>query len=390
MIKTDYDSTLDWTDTYDKNILADSAESILNKIIMKIHTLKLPVYAEYNLTPNELDMLYRYPLYVGVNHNSDIELAKQLVRKAKECGADCVKFQTFKADRVVTENAPKAKYQLKTTDPEESQIEMLKKLELPTDAYKEIIQCCQENDIIFLSTPYNIEDVEFLNDLGVPAFKLASISAAEPWFAAYTAKKGKPIILSTGMATIGEVDETVHAIRETGNDQLILLQCTTNYPSRHEDANLLAMQTMQKAFGLQIGYSDHTLDDTACIVSVALGSTVIEKHLTVDNTLPGPDQSTSYDPGEFTRLVRVIRNAEKVLGTTRKEPCEIEKKNAIGMRRSLVAKNYIAKGVIITEKMLSFKRPSTGIPPKEISKIVGKKAIGNIPIDSLIDWDMIH
>jgi N-acetylneuraminate synthase/N,N'-diacetyllegionaminate synthase len=326
---------------------------------------------------------------VGVNHNSDIELAKQLVRKAKECGADCVKFQTFKAERVVIENAPKAKYQLKTTDPGESQIEMLKKLEMPEEAYNEIIQCCQENEIIFLSTPYNIEDVEFLNDLGFPAFKLASISVAEPWFAAYTAKKGKPIILSTGMATIGEVDETVHAIRETGNDQLIILQCTTNYPSRHEDANLLAMQTMQKAFGLQIGYSDHTQDDTACIMSVALGAKVIEKHFTLDRTLPGPDQSSSYEPKKFSELVRKIRNAEAVLGSERKEPCEIEKENAVGMRRSIVTKANISKGVVISTEMLTFKRPAAGLAPKFLHEIVGCKARRNIPINSLIQWSDI-
>ena len=334
-----------------------------------------------------------HPVFIiaeaGVNHNGDIKLAKQLVREAKECGADCVKFQTFKADRVVIENAPKAKYQLKTTNPGESQIEMLKKLEMPEEAYKEIIKCCQENEIIFLSTPYNIEDVEFLNDLGVPAFKLASISVAEPWFAAYTAKKGKPIVLSTGMATIGEVDETVCAIRVTGNKQLILLQCTTNYPSRHEDANLLAMQTMQKAFGLQIGYSDHTQDDTACIMSVALGAKVIEKHFTLDKTLPGPDQSSSYEPKKFAELVRRIRNAETVLGSERKEPCEIEKENAVGMRRSIVTKANISKGAVISTEMLTFKRPAAGLAPKFLHEIVGCKARRNIPVNTLIQWSDI-
>ncbi len=326
----------------------------------------------------------------GVNHNGDIELAKRLVEEAKKSGADCVKFQTFKAERVVTENAPKAKYQLQMTDPEESQINMLKKLELPGESYKEIIQCCHENEIIFLSTPYNIEDVEILNDLGVPAFKLPSISAAEPWFAAYTAKKDKPIILSTGMATLGEVDETVRAIIDAGNEQLILLQCTTNYPSQHENANLRAMQTMQKAFGLQIGYSDHTQDDTACIVSVGLGAKVIEKHFTLDKTLPGPDQSTSYEPEEFARLVSNIRNAEKVLGSAKKEPCEIERENIKGMRRSIVAKQDITKGSVMNEGMLTIKRPATGLPSKYFFDVVGRKTRSDISTDALISWDQIQ
>ena len=322
----------------------------------------------------------------GVNHNGDLELAKQLVREAKNCGADCVKFQTFKATRVATKQAPKANHQLKTTDPGESQVDMLKKLEMPEEAYKKIIQCCQENEIIFLSTPYNIEDVDFLDQLGVPGFKLASISAAEPWFADYVAKKDKPIILSTGMATLGEVDETVSAILETGNDQMILLQCTTNYPSRNEDTNLRAMQTMRDTFEVLVGYSDHTQNDTACIVSVALGATVIEKHFTLDKALSGPDHLTSYEPKEFTRLVGRIRDAEKVLGSTRKEPCKIEKKNAVGMRRSIVSSQDISAGSYITDNMLTFKRPAKGLAPRYFEEVLGKKARRDIQADSHIKW----
>ena len=322
----------------------------------------------------------------GVNHNGDLDIAKQLIIEAKRSGADCVKFQTFKAERIAIHDAPKANYQLKTTDPTESQIDMLKKLEMPEDAYYELIECCKKNEIIFLSTPYSKEDVDFLNILGVPAFKLASITAAEPWFAAYTGSKGKPVILSTGMATIEEIDKTITAIMKTGNKNLILLQCTTNYPSRYEDANLLAMQTMQKEFGLLVGYSDHTQDDTACIVSVALGASVIEKHFTLDKTLAGPDQSTSANPDEFSRLVSNIRKAETVLGSIKKEPCEIEKQNLIGMRRSIVAKKFISKGTVITEEMLTFKRPATGINPSLFEKIVGRKAKININEDSRIKY----
>ena len=322
----------------------------------------------------------------GVNHNGDVEMAKELVQAAKECGADCVKFQTFKAERIAIHNAPKAKYQLKTTDPSESQIDMLKKLEMQENAYYEIVECCKQNKIIFLSTPYSKEDVDFLNILGVPAFKLASITAAEPWFAAYTASKGKPVILSTGMATIKEVGITVNEISRTGNKQLVLLQCTTNYPSRYEDANLLAMQTMQKEFGLLVGYSDHTQDDNACIVSIALGASVIEKHFTLDKTLAGPDQSTSANPKEFSRLVNNIRKAESILGSEKKEPCEIEKQNLHGMRRSIVAKKNISKGTVITEEMLTFKRPATGIHPNLFEKIVGREAKKNINEDSFIEF----
>jgi len=322
----------------------------------------------------------------GVNHNGDVGMAKELVQAAKESGADCIKFQTFKAERITRHNAPKAKYQLKTTDPSESQIDMLKKMEMPEHAYYEIVECCKKNKIIFLSTPYSKEDVDFLNILGVPAFKLASISVVEPWFAAYTASKGKPVILSTGMATIQEIGITVNEISKTGNKQLILLQCTTNYPSRYEDANLLAMQTMQKEFELLVGYSDHTQDDTACIVSIALGALVIEKHFTLDKTLAGPDQSTSANPDEFARLVSNIRKAETVLGSKKKEPCAIEKQNLLGMRRSIVAKKFISKGTVINEEMLTFKRPATGINPSLFEKIVGRKAKININEDSFIKF----
>lgn len=326
---------------------------------------------------------------VGVNHNGDLELAKKLIREAARCGADCVKFQTFKAERVVLSDAPKAHYQLKTTSVDESQLDMLKSLEMSMDAYVEIIKCCEEEGVLFISTPYNVEDVDFLDELGVSAYKLASIHAAEPWFARYVAKKNKPIILSTGMATMSEVDASVRAIKETGNNDLILLQCTTNYPSKIEDSNLLAMKTMQDAFNLVVGYSDHTDDDTACIVSVALGAKVIEKHFTLDKSLPGPDQTTSANPVEFSVLVKNIRNAELSLGTMIKEPCDIEKINEKGMRRSVVAKCNIDKGVEITDDMIALKRPSSGISPMYLDEILGRKTLTAISKDDLITWSDI-
>jgi N,N'-diacetyllegionaminate synthase len=321
---------------------------------------------------------------IGVNHNGNLELAKQLIREASLCGADCVKFQTFKADRVATKDAPKAAYQLQTTAKNESQVDMLKKLEMSMDSYREIIECCKENNVLFISTPYNIEDVDFLEELGVSAYKLASIHASEPWFASYVAKTGKPVILSTGMATLAELELTIGKMTETKNKQIMLLQCTTNYPSKLEDTNLLAMQTLAEKFNLIVGYSDHTTDDVACIVSVGLGAKVIEKHFTIDKSLEGPDQSTSANPEEFSRLVQAIRSAELVLGSNVKEPCEIEKQNMHGMRRSIVAKCNIKKGEILDMKSITFKRPSKGLEPRYFEEIIGKRTVRDIIIDEFI------
>lgn len=323
---------------------------------------------------------------VGVNHNGDLNLAKDLISKAAECGADCVKFQTFKAERVVVADAPKAHYQLKTTDAGESQLEMLRKLELDKGFYKEVLKCCEREGVFFMSTPYNEEDLEFLEDLGVEAYKLASIHAAEPSFAAHVASTGKPLILSTGMATLGEIDQALRAIRATGNDQVVLLQCTTNYPSNAEDTNLLAMQSMRDVFGVLAGYSDHTVGDIACIASIALGARVIEKHFTLDKTLPGPDHTSSSEPEEFRSLVEKVRLTEKCLGSSYKHPTDIEIKNSVGMRRSIVAKKEIVAGTELKNEHLTFKRPGTGLSPALLRQILGRKIRKEIAADQLIDW----
>lgn len=324
----------------------------------------------------------------GVNHNGDAGAAVALVRAARACGADCVKFQTFQAERIVTAGAPKADYQLQTTDAAESQIAMLRKLELPEAAYPPLLEECGRSGILFLSTPYSVEDVDLLDRLGVAAFKVASGQIIEPAFLRHVAAKGKPVFLSTGMATLAEVDEAVRTIRETGNDQLVLLQCTTNYPSRPKDANILAMRTMQAAFGVPVGYSDHTQSPVACIAAVALGACVIEKHFTLDRSLPGPDQSSSADPEEFCRLVAAIRETEAVLGTGVKQPVEAERRNSSAMRRSLVSAVPIPSGTVITREMLTCKRPGTGIPPKRLDEVVGRVAARDIPRDALLapEW----
>jgi N-acetylneuraminate synthase/N,N'-diacetyllegionaminate synthase len=325
----------------------------------------------------------------GVNHNGDIDMAMRLVRKAKRIGADCVKFQTFKAERVVTEEAPKAAYQIKTTSQDESQVDMLRKLELNESEFHSLLDTCREEDILFLSTPYNKEDVDFLDSLGAPAFKIASGQAVEPYFLKYVAKKGKPILLSTGMCNLAEVDRAVRMIRETGNNRIVVLQCTTNYPSAIEDCNLRAMITMRDALNVLVGYSDHTKGLTAAIASVALGACVIEKHFTLDKMLPGPDHSSSSGPDEFAKLVRQVREVELALGSRVKYPSDIEQKNAVGMRRSIVAKRKIPCGQVILEEMVTFKRPATGLQPYLLPELVGRVAACQIEPDQMLSWEMI-
>ena len=325
----------------------------------------------------------------GVNHNGDPALAKKLVLEAKAAGADCVKFQTFKAERCVSGNAPKAQYQLSTTDPRESQLEMLRGLELGPDEYAGLIDLCGQQKIMFMSTPYNRRDVDFLDELGVDAFKTASIHLAEPHFLKYAAAKGKPMIISTGMAGLAEVDEAVRAVLSVGNDQIILLHCTTDYPAKIEEANLRAIKTMIRAFGLPVGYSDHTQSNLACLLSIGSGATVIEKHFTLDKRMPGPDQAGSADPREFKGLVEAVRLSEKALGDGFKQPTPSEKANMPGMRRGLATGRDINRGELITADMICAKRPALGIPPREYDRVIGMKARMDIPSDSHLEWWML-
>lgn len=326
----------------------------------------------------------------GVNHNGDPELALELVRQAKKSGADCVKFQTFKAETVTTRQSPKAIYQLKTTDPQESQFEMLKKLELPENVYRRIISLCRELDIQFLSTPYHFSDVDFLKGLGVEAFKIASSQLVELPFLTYVAKLGDPIILSTGMATMEEVSEAVETIKKSRNGQLVLLQCTTNYPSAIEEANLRAMQTMRRSFDVLVGYSDHTESHFSAFAAVAMGAVVIEKHFTLDKKFPGPDQSCSLEPEEFTGLVCGIRKIEKTMGDSEKKPTAAELKNRVEMRRSLATIKDIPAGALIEKKDLAFKRPATGLAPRRIGEIIGKRTRKKIPVDTILTEEYVE
>ena len=328
------------------------------------------------------------PCYViaeaGVNHNGDLAMARELVRQAKACGVDCVKFQTFKAERVVTAASPKAAYQLKVTDPGESQLAMLRKLELSEADHQALIDQCRREDIVFLSTPYSMEDAEMLHQLGVPGFKVASGQLVELPFLAALARFNKPVILSTGMATLDETREAVATLREHGCNQIVVLQCTTNYPSRITDTNLRAMAAIAAATGTITGYSDHTEGISACLASIALGAAVVEKHFTLNRNLPGPDHRCSSEPTELTALVRGIREVEAALGDGVKRPTAAELANLSGMRRSIVATRLIKAGTTVAAADFAFKRPATGLAPKRLPELLGRKARLDLPADTQV------
>lgn len=324
----------------------------------------------------------------GVNHNGNLSLARQLVDVAAASGADAVKFQTFRAEKVVTAGAPKAAYQLETTGAEEDQLEMIRRLELPFEAFRELSAYCQARKIIFLSTPFDEESVDFLDDI-VPVFKVPSGEITNLPFLSHIARKGKPMIVSTGMANLREVETAIRTIEQAGNSKIVLLHCTSNYPANSSDVNLRAMQTMAEAFNTPVGYSDHTLGIEVSLAAVALGACVIEKHFTVDRTLPGPDQRASIEPQELENLVRGVRVIEAALGHGRKEPAASEANTAAVARRSLVARRDIVSGTVLSEEDLAIMRPGTGLPPGSLSELVGRTAQVNIPAGTLLSWEMV-
>jgi len=326
----------------------------------------------------------------GVNHNGDIRLAQELVHAAKEAGADCIKFQTFRADRLVTRAAPKAAYQRDTTDPGQSQLEMLQSLELSNDHYQQLAHLCGQQQIVFLSTPYDREGIDLLESLHVPAYKIASGQAVEPMFLEYVAQKGKPVLLSTGMCTMDEVARAVRCIRAAGNEQVVVLQCTTSYPSPIAQANLRAMVAMRDALGVLVGYSDHTPNLTTAAVAVGLGACVIERHFTLDRSLPGPDQSSSSDPQEFASLARIVREAEQSLGSSVKSPTEAEQSNMDAVRRGVVAKTFIPAGTVLGMQHLTLKRPMSQYHGEDLPKILGRQTVRDIDTDTPITPEMIQ
>lgn len=326
----------------------------------------------------------------GVNHNGSRDMARRLVDVAAHAQADVVKFQTFKAERVVTSDAPKAAYQLRTTDAAESQYDMLRRLELSPEAHHEVAGYCQGKGILFLSSPFDEESADFLETLGVPAFKIPSGEITNLPFLEHAARKGRPIILSTGMSTLDEVGTAVDTIYRTGNRDLVLLHCVSAYPADPHDVNLRAMATMEAAFGIPVGYSDHTLGIEVALAAVALGAPVIEKHFTLDRHLPGPDHCASLEPDELRRLVEGVRTVEAALGHGRKEPVSCEAATALVSRKSLVAARPIRAGTMITRELIVMKCPGSGLPPAMLGRIVGRAATQDIPADALLSLGMVE
>jgi N,N'-diacetyllegionaminate synthase len=323
----------------------------------------------------------------GVNHNGSIEIAKKMIEVAKECGADAIKFQTFKAEQVISKYAPKAEYQKQTTGEIESQLQMLKKLELSFDDFIVLKEYCDKLGIMFLSTPFDFESIDFLNSLGLEIFKIPSGEITNLPYLEKIGKLRKKVILSTGMADLGEIEDALDILISCGTkkENITVLHCNTEYPTPYEDVNLLAMLTIKEAFKVKVGYSDHTLGIEIPIAAVALGASVIEKHFTLDKNMEGPDHKASLEPHELKAMIDAIRNIEKALGNGIKKPSKSELKNKDIARKSIVAKREIKKGEIFTEDNITVKRPGNGISPMRWYEVLGKVAPRDYKEDEIIE-----
>ncbi len=324
----------------------------------------------------------------GVNHNGSLEMARRLVDAAAEAGADAIKFQTFRADRLVTPSAPRAAYQIREGEPT-SQLEMLKALELSERAHVELWRHGREVGLTVLSTPFDERSADFLQRLGVPAYKVGSGELTNLPFLEHLAHKRLPLIVSTGMATLAEVDQAVHSIRRCGAPPLVLLQCTSRYPAPAADANLRAMDTMRLAFGVPVGYSDHTRGNDVALAAVARGACLIEKHFTLDRRLPGPDQRASAEPDQFAALVQSLRTVEAALGDGRKQPTAREAEIAAVARRSLVAARDLDVGERLTEELIAIKRPGTGLAPAFRPRVIGRRLNEPLREGAPLTWEVL-
>lgn len=321
----------------------------------------------------------------GVNHNGSMELAKKMVIAAKEAGADYVKFQTFIPHNLVSQYADKAEYQKKATGSEQSQLQMLEQLALTQQDFIELEAFCKEIRIGFISTPFDLESIDFLNGLDMDFWKLPSGEVTNLPYLEKIAQTGKAVIMSTGMCEMEEIEEAVAVLEKNGAGDIVVLHCNTEYPTPMQDVNLLAMKQMAEVLKKPIGYSDHTQGIEVAIAAVALGATVIEKHFTLDKTMEGPDHRASLEPDELAQMVRAIRNIEQSLGDGQKKRTESEKKNCAVARKSIVAKRTIQKGERFTEENLTVKRPGNGISPMCWYEILGKVANREYVQDELID-----
>lgn len=322
----------------------------------------------------------------GVNHNGDLQLAKQMVLAAKEAGADYVKFQTAVPELVISSVAPKAEYQKETTGADESQLEMCRKLHLPLSDYAGLKKYCDEVGIGFMSTPFDLVSIDCLADIGMDYWKIPSGEITNLPYLRKIASKGGKVILSTGMSTLPEVEAAVSILEKggIGRNEIILLHCTTQYPTPYDAVNLRAMEALETLGCRSVGYSDHTPGISVPIVAVALGASVIEKHFTLDRTLPGPDQKASLEPDELRQMVESIRQVEAALGTPEKLVAEVERPNIEVARKSIVAARNISKGELFTEENITVKRPGSGISPMLWDSVIGQPSPDDFEADSLI------
>lgn len=323
----------------------------------------------------------------GVNHNGSLEMARQMVDAAADCGADYIKFQTFRTENLVNRTARQADYQATNTGQKESQYEMLKRLELSFDDFRGLNRYCSEREVGFLSTPFDMPSIEFLAGVGMDYMKVPSGEITNLPYLRSIARTGLPVIMSTGMCSLSEVGEAMSVFAKEGvtTDRIILLHCTTEYPTPMADVNLRAMETLRREFGTRVGYSDHTRGIEVAIAAVAMGASVIEKHFTLDRSLPGPDHVASLNPVELRQMVECIRNVEQAMGSGEKKITESERRNVEVARKSIVASRDIEAGEILNEENLTVKRPGTGVSPMKWDAAVGSRAVRSFKADELIE-----
>lgn len=321
----------------------------------------------------------------GVNHNGNLDIAKKLVDAAVEAGVNAVKFQTFKSEKLVCKTAKKAEYQLESTDSNESQLDMLKKLELTYEMHLELIRYCKEREMAFLSTPFDFDSIDLLEELGMELYKIPSGEITNLPYLRKIGKTGKKVILSTGMSTLQEIRDAVAVLNTSGCPEISVLHCNTQYPTPMNDVNLNVIGRLREELGLEIGYSDHTEGIEVPIAAVALGATIIEKHFTLDKSMEGPDHKASLNPKELKAMVQAIRNIEKAMGSDKKQPTASEESNRAVARKSIVAKCSIKEGEVFTEDNLTTKRPGTGISPMYWDEVLGQKAKRTYAEDELIE-----
>lgn len=323
----------------------------------------------------------------GVNHNGSIEMARKMVEAARECGVDYIKFQTFKAEKIANKFALQADYQKRNLHEDSSQVEMLRKLELADKDFVLLKTYCDSRDVRFMSTPFDLESIDFLAGLGMDYMKVPSGEITNLPYLRKIASKGIPVIMSTGMCGLGEIEDALDILYKGGisTDDITLLHCNTEYPTPMADVNLRAMETLRSAFGTKVGYSDHTRGIEVPVAAVAMGASVIEKHFTLDKSLPGPDHVASLEPSELRAMVDAIRNIELAVGTSVKRVSSSERKNKAVARKSIVAAKDIKAGECLTEDNLTVKRPGSGISPMLWDSVMGKKAIRDFAADELIE-----